>query len=72
MSPWQALVVLALLLIIAALLVLQLNSMTVLLSPVFGRVSPLQLAQWLLDSALQVRMQLQLHKYIWDPQARGV
>jgi len=34
MSPWQALVVLALLLIIAALLVLQLNSMTVLLSPV--------------------------------------
>ncbi|MCI0455511.1 MAG: 7-carboxy-7-deazaguanine synthase QueE [Gemmataceae bacterium] len=45
---------------------------TVLLSPVFGAVEPVQLAQWLLDSGLQVRMQLQLHKYIWDPKARGV
>jgi 7-carboxy-7-deazaguanine synthase len=45
---------------------------TVLLSPVFGAVSPLQLAEWLLASGIQVRMQLQLHKYIWDPQARGV
>jgi 7-carboxy-7-deazaguanine synthase len=45
---------------------------TVLLSPVFGRVEPVALAQWLLDSKLSVRMQLQLHKYIWDPQARGV
>jgi 7-carboxy-7-deazaguanine synthase len=45
---------------------------TVVLSPVFGKVTPLQLAQWLLASGLQVRMQLQLHKHIWDPQARGV
>jgi 7-carboxy-7-deazaguanine synthase len=45
---------------------------TVLLSPVFGAVEPLQLAEWLLASGLNVRMQLQLHKYIWDPQARGV
>jgi 7-carboxy-7-deazaguanine synthase len=44
----------------------------VLLSPVFGAVQPLELATWLLESGLQVRMQLQLHKYIWDPQARGV
>jgi 7-carboxy-7-deazaguanine synthase len=44
----------------------------VLLSPVFGAVAPLDLAQWLLDSGLHLRMQLQLHKYIWDPQARGV
>src|SRR5438128_176216 len=44
----------------------------VLLSPVFGAVEPLQLAEWLLASGLNVRMQLQLHKYIWDPQARGV
>jgi 7-carboxy-7-deazaguanine synthase len=43
-----------------------------LLSPVFGAVSPQQLAEWLLASGLNVRMQLQLHKYIWDPQARGV
>jgi 7-carboxy-7-deazaguanine synthase len=45
---------------------------TVLLSPAFGLVTPLQLARWLLESGLQVRMQLQVHKYIWDPKARGV
>jgi 7-carboxy-7-deazaguanine synthase len=44
----------------------------VLLSPVFGAVQPVELANWLLESGLQVRLQLQLHKYIWDPQARGV
>jgi 7-carboxy-7-deazaguanine synthase len=45
---------------------------TVLLSPVFDAVLPIQLAQWLLASGLHVRMQLQMHKHIWDPQARGV
>ncbi len=45
---------------------------TVLLSPVFGAVTPADLAAWLLASGLQLRMQLQLHKLIWDPQARGV
>jgi 7-carboxy-7-deazaguanine synthase len=45
---------------------------TVLLSPVFDAVSPMQLAQWLLASRLHVRMQLQMHKQIWDPQSRGV
>ena len=45
---------------------------TVLLSPVFGAIERLQLAEWLLASGLQVRMQLQLHKHIWDPTARGV
>jgi 7-carboxy-7-deazaguanine synthase len=45
---------------------------TVLFSPVFDAVKPVELADWLLASGLQVRMQLQLHKYIWDPQARGV
>jgi len=44
----------------------------VLFSPVFGSVPPVELAEWLLASGLQVRMQLQLHKYIWDPHARGV
>src|SRR5947209_3054370 len=38
---------------------------TVLLSPVFGAVTPLDLATWLLESRLPVRMQLQMHKYIW-------
>ncbi|HEY8506380.1 MAG TPA: radical SAM protein [Gemmataceae bacterium] len=45
----------------------------VLLSAAFGRVSTRELAEWLLASGLQrVRMQLQMHKYIWDPKARGV
>ncbi len=44
-----------------------------LVSPAFGRVSPLTLASWLLESGLHnVRFQLQLHKYIWGPEARGV
>jgi 7-carboxy-7-deazaguanine synthase len=46
---------------------------TVLVSCVFGNVTPLMLAEWLLASRLQkVRMQLQMHKYIWEPNARGV
>jgi 7-carboxy-7-deazaguanine synthase len=44
----------------------------VLLSPAFGLIDPRELAEWLLESGLELRMQLQLHKYIWDPQARGV
>jgi 7-carboxy-7-deazaguanine synthase len=53
---------------------------TLLLSPVFSvppnnpspAIQPAELAQWLLESGLQARLQLQLHKLIWDPQARGV
>jgi 7-carboxy-7-deazaguanine synthase len=42
-------------------------------SCVFGAVSPVELVGWLLDSRLsRVRVQLQMHKYIWDPAARGV
>lgn len=37
----------------------------VLLSPSFGAVAPRDLAQWILDDRLPVRMQLQLHKLIW-------
>lgn len=44
----------------------------VIFSPVFGKVAPADLAEWVLDTGLQVRMQVQLHKYIWDPKARGV
>lgn len=45
---------------------------TVLISPVFGSVALSELAEWILDSRLQLRLQLQLHKFIWDPQARSV
>jgi 7-carboxy-7-deazaguanine synthase len=44
----------------------------VLFSPAFGRVSPRVLATWILESRLPVRLQLQQHKIIWDPGARGV
>jgi len=45
---------------------------TVLFSPVFGELEPRQLAEWILADRLPVRFQLQVHKYVWDPQARGV
>ena len=35
-------------------------------------LSPRELAEWVLEDSLPVRIQLQLHKFIWDPQARGV
>ncbi len=44
----------------------------VLVSPVFGKITNLQLAELVLDSAEPWRMQLQMHKYIWEPTARGV
>ena len=43
----------------------------VLLSPVAGVINPADLAQWILDDKLLVRMQLQLHKILWnDAQGR--
>jgi 7-carboxy-7-deazaguanine synthase len=44
----------------------------VLFSPAFGLVHPTDLAGWILESHLPVRLQLQQHKILWDPSARGV
>jgi 7-carboxy-7-deazaguanine synthase len=44
----------------------------VLMSPVFGQLEPADLAAWILEDRLAVRMQLQMHKHIWSPTARGV
>lgn len=44
----------------------------VLMSPVFGEIEPVDLANWILEDSLPVRMQMQLHKYIWEPATRGV
>lgn len=44
----------------------------VLVSAVFGRLSPTELAAWVLESGLPLRLQLQQHKILWDPNARGV
>jgi len=43
-----------------------------LLSPVFGKIDTQTLAQWILHDRLDVRLQIQLHKLIWDPERRGV
>ncbi|MGC8490465.1 MAG: radical SAM protein [Syntrophobacteraceae bacterium] len=45
---------------------------TINFSPVFGALAPRLLAQWILEDRLAVRLNLQLHKLIWDPEARGV
>jgi len=37
----------------------------VLFSPVWGELEPRQLAEWILESKAPVRLQLQLHKYLW-------
>ncbi len=44
----------------------------VLLSPVHGVLDPQQLVGWILRDRLPARLNLQLHKYVWSPDARGV
>lgn len=41
-------------------------------SPVHDVLSPLQLTEWILADRLFVHLQIQQHKYIWHPEARGV
>ena len=45
---------------------------TVLFSPVYGKLPYAQLAQWVLEAGLRVRLQLQLHRIIWPDINRGV
>ncbi|HWQ25897.1 MAG TPA: 7-carboxy-7-deazaguanine synthase QueE [Chlorobaculum sp.] len=44
----------------------------IIFGPVFGDLEPQSLAEWILEDRIPVRMQLQLHKYIWKPDTRGV
>jgi 7-carboxy-7-deazaguanine synthase len=44
----------------------------VLFSPVFGELHPRELGKWMLADRLPARLQIQLHKYLWDPDQRGV
>ena len=41
-------------------------------SPVHGELDPRDLCAWLLEDGLDVRLNLQLHKYVWGADARGV
>jgi 7-carboxy-7-deazaguanine synthase len=45
---------------------------SVLFSPVFGSLDVRELAEWILADRLPARFQMQLHKYIWAPDMRGV
>jgi 7-carboxy-7-deazaguanine synthase len=44
----------------------------VLFSPVYGQQDPQQLVEWILDDGLDVRFQLQMHKFVWPPDTKGV
>jgi 7-carboxy-7-deazaguanine synthase len=44
----------------------------VLFSPIFGRIDSREIVEWILADKLDVRFQLQMHKFIWSPTQRGV
>ncbi len=44
----------------------------ILFSPVYDRIAPDILVAWIVEDKLAVRFQLQIHKYIWDPNKQGV
>jgi len=44
----------------------------VLMSPVFGEIESADIVHWILDDELPVRFQLQMHKFIWPPDQKGV
>jgi 7-carboxy-7-deazaguanine synthase len=44
----------------------------VLVSPVHGKVEAADLARWILEAGVEARLNLQLHKIVWGPGARGV
>lgn len=45
---------------------------TILFAPVFGKIEPRTLVEWMLADRVPARLNLQLHKVIWDPDAEGV
>jgi 7-carboxy-7-deazaguanine synthase len=44
----------------------------ILFSPVFGELEPKDLVEWILEDQLPVRLNLQVHKFIWSPDTQGV
>ncbi|MGB8317488.1 MAG: radical SAM protein [Ignavibacteriaceae bacterium] len=48
------------------------NKFEILFSVVFGELEPLTLVNWILEDKLNVRFQLQMHKFIWNPTTKGV
>ena len=48
------------------------DRLNVLFSPVFNEIQNIDLVKWILKDRLNVRFQIQLHKYIWHPETKGV
>ena len=48
------------------------SKVAILVGAVHGRVDPTDLAGWILESGLPLRLQVQLHKLLWGPETRGV
>ena len=48
------------------------NKSKILFSVVFGELEPVALVNWIIEDKLDVRYQLQMHKYIWHPETKGV
>ena len=44
----------------------------VLISPAWEQINLPDLAQWIVESGMNLRLQLQIHKHIWGPDVRGV
>ncbi len=44
----------------------------ILLSCAFGLIQPAELVSWMLEAKVKARLNLQQHKYIWSPKAKGV
>jgi len=51
---------------------LESRARSVLISPAWEQIDLQELANWIVESRMNVRMQLQMHKYVWGPDARGV
>jgi 7-carboxy-7-deazaguanine synthase len=51
---------------------LETRAKAILISPAWNQIDLQELSNWIVQSGLNVRMQLQLHKYIWGPDVHGV
>ena len=45
---------------------------SILFSPTFGKIDPSLIVEWILEGDIPVRMQLQMHKHIWESEEKGV
>jgi len=51
---------------------LERHANAILISPAWDQINLQELANWIAESGMNVRMQLQIHKYIWGPDVHGV